>query len=204
MGNKCSVCAHPDVGTINARLICPGTDGGSLRDAAGQFGLSKSSLARHRDKCIRGAMAKAAEAHETEVVARGDSLLDEIRQLKDRGMKLLDDAESAGDRRTATSALREVKGVLELLCRATGQLQPAGANVQVVNVGVNVANGTPAASPDELPSREEQANELDIGDDLLADIAGDDFAEARALGWVARRRARKVPALPAVTEVLPP
>jgi AraC-like DNA-binding protein len=49
VSSRCSICLHIAVKNINAAV----RKGRSLRDTAGQFGVSKSSLARHTENCLK-------------------------------------------------------------------------------------------------------------------------------------------------------
>ncbi|MGB9793340.1 MAG: hypothetical protein ACPLRU_02490 [Desulfofundulus sp.] len=114
MPRKCTICEHPQVEEINKALL----SGDSLRNIARQFAISKDALFRHRQH-LPADMVKAQEAEE---VARADSLLDQVTELKDRALAILDKAEQAGDSRTALLAIREAKGCLELLAKLLGEL----------------------------------------------------------------------------------
>ena len=55
-----------------------------------------------------------------------DTILDQLKQLQQRAMKLLDKAEAAGDLRAALQGVREAKGCLELLAKLQGDLAQEG------------------------------------------------------------------------------
>ncbi len=90
-----------------------------LRDIARRYATSKDALARHRDSHIPPRLAKAQEAHE---IAQADTLLDQVRSLQTRALSILDQAEGAGDLRTAVSAVREARATVELLAKLSGEL----------------------------------------------------------------------------------
>lgn len=112
----CTVCRHPDERAINLALIT----GRAFREIAGQFGISKSALARHRIRCIPKDLVQARESRK---VAEADMLLAEVCNLQRRATKILVQAEQAGDLRTALSAIREARGSVELLARLAGELR---------------------------------------------------------------------------------
>jgi hypothetical protein len=93
-----------------------------LRDIAGQHGVSKSALERHKAGHLPAHLAKAKEAGE---VARADDLLSQVRHLQDRTLAILTTSEDAGELRTALAAIREARGNLELLAKLLGELDDA-------------------------------------------------------------------------------
>ena len=121
MPMKCGICAHPQVEAIN-RALLEGGPGGTLRNIAGRHGVTKTSLHRH-SKHLPAGMVKAQHAEE---VAKADTLLDQVAKLRDRAMSILEQAEQAGDLRTALIGVREAKGCLELLAKLQGELVQEG------------------------------------------------------------------------------
>ena len=138
-GRACSVCAHPDAVEINEALVIAGA---SNRAIASQYELSKDSIRRHREH-IPKLLVKASEA---EGVTQADALLAEVRSLKDRTGAILDKAEEGGELKLALSAIRELRGNLELLARLLGELTE-GATVNIVNAPqwVEILGGDPRA-----------------------------------------------------------
>ena len=113
MARTCTVCIHPAREEIDKALL----DGGPYRRIAGRFGASPSAVYRHKKDHLPKALIKAAEVRE---VQHGDDLLDQLRGLQERAVRILGQAEAAGDLRTALAAVREARGCLELLGKATG------------------------------------------------------------------------------------
>ena len=126
MPRKCTVCEHEKVEEINRLLL----EGVSLRDLAGRYSVSKTALHRHKESHLPAELTKAREARE---IAKADSLLDQVTELRDKALSILDKAEQAGDLRTALQGVREAKGCLELLARLQGELQEQAT----VNVLIN-------------------------------------------------------------------
>lgn len=111
MARTCTVCRCCERDEVDALLI----EGRSpLRQLASNFGLSASALQRHKLQHIPGALERAQHASD---IARSDSLLDHVRALQSRSATILQKAEGSGDLRTALGALRELRGILELLAR---------------------------------------------------------------------------------------
>jgi|GEM_PF-2374501 len=73
----------------------------------------------------------STQARRVEEIARADTLLDQVHDLLNRASAITDQAEKAGDLRTALQGIREVRGVLELLARVTGELQNGGTSVSI-------------------------------------------------------------------------
>ena len=116
MPRRCTVCEHEKVEEINRLLL----EGVSLRDLAGRYSVSKTALHRHKESHLPAKLVKAREARE---IAKADSLLDQVIELRDKALSILDKAEQAGDLRTALQGVREAKGCLELLARLQRELQ---------------------------------------------------------------------------------
>jgi hypothetical protein len=126
MPRKCTVCEHEKVEEIN-RLLLKGV---SLRNIAKQYFVSAASLHRHKKGHLPAKLVKAQEARE---IAKADSLLDQVTELRNKALSILAKAEQAGDLRTALQGVREAKGCLELLARLQGELQEQAT----VNILIN-------------------------------------------------------------------
>ena len=118
MARVCSVCQHLSRESIESSLI----RGEPLRSIAEHHRLSATALHRHKNAHLPKALAKAQEAQE---IVRGESLLGEMEVLIEHGHEILAEARSAGEHRTALSAMREIRGCLELLGKVTGELDGA-------------------------------------------------------------------------------
>jgi hypothetical protein len=125
MARKCSVCAHPRAADVDRALV----EGGAHAAIARSFNLGRDSVRRHlKNGHIADVVAAAVEA---ETAARGDGLLDRLRELEDRSRAILDKSERAGDLRSALGAVRELRSLIELWAKLIGELQPDGATVIV-------------------------------------------------------------------------
>ena len=133
MSRTCTVCIHPDLGSIDAALVA----GEPYRSIAKRFGAGASAVYRHLQDHLPAALAKAKEAGE---VAHGDSLLDQLQGLQAKALGILARAESAGDLRSALGAIREVRSTLGLVAKVTGELRDKGRQDgdQVVNFRIGV------------------------------------------------------------------
>jgi hypothetical protein len=79
--------------------------------------MPNSALVRHKADHLLDAL-RATKAGTEE--KRAETLLDRIRALHDRSTSILDRAERDGDLRVALAAIRETRGVMELLVKITG------------------------------------------------------------------------------------
>jgi hypothetical protein len=123
MPRKCTVCAHQSREEIDLALI----KNGAFRDIAGRFGITRSSLERHKAHHIP---ATLSQAHEASTIAQADSLLNQLRHLHSKSLTILMKAEEVGDLRTALYAIGQARSNLDLLARLLGELSDS----QKVNV----------------------------------------------------------------------
>jgi hypothetical protein len=126
MPRVCTICSHAQRSEIDRSLV----DGATYRTIADRFGLSETALKRHKAEHLPAKVAKAQEAAE---VADADDLLQQMKALRNRAIRILQKAESAGDYRTALMGIREARGCVETLMEVEGELDRRG----VVNVLVN-------------------------------------------------------------------
>ena len=125
MATSCRVCRHRKRAAIERELL----KGATLRDVAERFGLSYSSVHRHRKNGhISATLARATDELET-FEARG--LAAELTDLKNRARGILDRAEAADDLRSALGAIRELRGLLERVAKIEGRLSSGGVAVIV-------------------------------------------------------------------------
>jgi hypothetical protein len=116
VGRQCTVCNHSNLEDINMRLARNEV----FRTIADDTGLSETALKRHKAEHIPKVLTKAEEARE---VTKANALLEDIKALRVKAMDILDQAEQAGDLKTALLGIREARGCLELLARVEGQIK---------------------------------------------------------------------------------
>jgi len=114
---KCKVCNHPDRVDIDKALV----SGRPLRLIAEQYGVSRSSLSRHQK--AGHVIEQVSKAQKAKEIADADTLIDQIRNLQGRANDVLSQAEAGGDLRGACAAIREIRSILELMAKVTGELQ---------------------------------------------------------------------------------
>lgn len=145
-GAQCTICNHPQRVEIEKAVMA----GKSYRAIAGQYGVSREAVGRHKrnghiaEQIVKAAkemeikqaeeIQAAAFAHEAQEVADAKTLKDYVTELKTRAIAILDRAEKEGTRE-ACLALGEVRRTLEFLAKVTGEL-PDGK--PQVNVTVNL------------------------------------------------------------------
>ena len=121
--SRCKVCSHPDVEAIDAAII----GSVSRRTIAERFGIHASSIQRHKDAHLGPALVKATKSNPD----RSATLLDRIEKLVGRVETLVDTAEAEGKSGLMLSGVREMRALLELLGKATGELKPDGTSITV-------------------------------------------------------------------------
>jgi hypothetical protein len=116
MGRSCTVCRHPERAQIDRRLVA----GDPAAMISSDFvGLGERAVQRHRNDHLPAVLLKAEAASEA---ARGDRLLADLKDLHQRTLTILGQAEQAADHATALRAIQQARGNLELLSRLLGQI----------------------------------------------------------------------------------
>ena len=119
MPRVCTVCRHAAREAIDAALVA----GSALRPLGARFELSASAIRRHQRTHLPATLARAKDAAD---MANADDLLGQVKALWTRALAILDQAEHKGDLRTALAAIREARGVLELVARLVGEMRERG------------------------------------------------------------------------------
>jgi len=121
----CTVCQHPNTKEIDRALVA----GEPFRHIAARFGTSTAALQRHKAEHVPAHVAKAKEA---ELTADADDLLGQLQELRRRAFAILDQAEGAGELRTALAAIREARSCIALLLEVEGELDRRGVTNVVI------------------------------------------------------------------------
>lgn len=120
-GRPCKVCTSPDRDAIDRLLVAPGKN---QQEIGRIFGIHPRNLSRHKDLHLSQLLKNVAATEYVEgEAARGKSLLDQIGGLRDRSMKILDQAEGTKSLDTALRAVREARGCIEVMAKLTGQIE---------------------------------------------------------------------------------
>jgi hypothetical protein len=122
MPRSCPICDHEDLDEINAALA----SNERIRTIAERWSVRKTALMRHRNEHLPFSAIEAkeaeAEAKEAEEDAPAEDLLDQVRDLQERALATLEEAEEAEELNAALRAIREVKGNLELMTKPLNEL----------------------------------------------------------------------------------
>jgi len=129
MPRPCSICSGPEEKhhAIDEAIL----HREPFRGIARRYAVSHDSVGRHRVH-IPAHMARSADAAE---VASADSLLTKVADLEAQARRLLAKSEKCGKLAVSVAALRELRNVVELLARITGELRSehVALNVQVIS-----------------------------------------------------------------------
>jgi len=118
MARKCKVCNHKDRNKIDLALSS-GND--SYRTISDRYNVPIGSIKRHKESEHIAKKVAASKAAKEEKEAQ--SFLDMVADLKGKAGSLYNTAKKAKDVRAACSALREMRGAVELHGKATGELK---------------------------------------------------------------------------------
>lgn len=121
---RCHVCRGPLEHEVNLALL----SGEPVRSIAERFGYSKSSLLRHFHKCIPQSLVMARQSKK---IGEAEFVAAELCKMVRDAKRILAMAEKAGDMRTALMAIRELRGLYEVLSRPAPQSNPA-ADVNIL------------------------------------------------------------------------
>ncbi len=102
----CSICNHPDRTAIDKALV---TRSASMRDIAGQYGVSRSALSRHKSNHLPRLVEAAKASEAAQAVTSGAALIDELDRLLNRALAILEAAEGSGQLKVALQAIREAR-----------------------------------------------------------------------------------------------
>lgn len=126
---RCTVCNHEQRADIDAALA----GGTSDAEIGRRFGPSKDAVRRHRLAHLSAALKAVQQDRETAGAARA---VDRIEDLYGKASRVLDAAEAEGKASLSLAAIKELRGLVELLAKLTGELDER-PTVQVLNVAAS-------------------------------------------------------------------
>jgi hypothetical protein len=118
IANRCHVCRGPHEHEVNLALL----SGEPVRSIGERFSYSKSSLLRHFHKCIPQSVIMARQSKK---VSEAEFVAAELCKMVRNAKRIMALAEKAGDARTSLMAIRELRGLYEVLSRPVAQSNPA-------------------------------------------------------------------------------
>ena len=127
MPRTCTICRHPNRTEIDSALI----GSGPLRTVADHYGLSKTSLIRHRAKCLPMHLLRAKDDSDLQSAS---ALVKELRELARKTGEVLTRAMSEKNGDLALKAIARLERQLELKARLLGELEERGTSVQHIEV----------------------------------------------------------------------
>lgn len=116
MARYCSVCESESRAAIDAALA----RSEPLRRLSARYGLSTSALQRHGKRHLSAALAAMRTGEQED---RRATLLERVEGLIDRAESLYTAAAEEGKAQLALAAVKELRGCLELLGKASGELK---------------------------------------------------------------------------------
>jgi len=115
MPRVCTICTHTESAAINAALLT----GTALRGIAGQFGVSKSSLDRHKEEHMPVALVKAQEVED---VRQALDIVAQLKTINDATLTVLGEARRSGNGELALKAIDRIQRQIELQAKLLGEL----------------------------------------------------------------------------------
>src|SRR5438874_1354659 len=113
MPQKCGICNHPDRLAIERELI----RGTSLRTISGQFGPSKTAIARHRPHIA----SEIAASIKSQGLARSGTLLEDIHVGRARAEKLYQAAVNIPEKALREGDPQNALGAIKSAAVASGK-----------------------------------------------------------------------------------
>lgn len=130
-GNTCSVCSRPDAAKVDEQLVAGVSAAKIISNMPRNLPKpSEMSISRHRRNCLTPGLVAIQARSEA---SGGPTLAARVEQLYDRAENVLDAAEKEGQGNLAIASVRELRSIVELLARLSGELDTS-AKVQVLNV----------------------------------------------------------------------
>lgn len=115
-GLRCTVCTHPERAAIDRAVLSR-----SVRDIAKQWGLTSSSVQRHKGKCVKKTVERAARASNIAEAQLGAATVETVEGCVRRALELLTVAEVRGPDGKLTRAT-DIKGAVSALSAAAKHL----------------------------------------------------------------------------------
>ncbi|ALD13129.1 hypothetical protein [Clavibacter capsici] len=128
--SRCLICQHPDRADIEADMA-GGKSNVAVAEHYGSF--SRDAVRRHRDSHLSPSLKAVAAKRET---AGAVKAIDRVEDLYTRASGILEAATADGQAGVSLAAVRELRGLVELLAKLTGELDER-PQVQILNVSTS-------------------------------------------------------------------
>ena len=115
MPRICTICSHAEQTQIDQELV----RGLPYRDIAGRFAISKSAVERHASEHLASAIARVGELRDR---IHADTLIGELRVLREVTLGILEEARESANHGTALRAIARLEKQAELVARLAGEL----------------------------------------------------------------------------------
>jgi regulator of RNase E activity RraB len=112
---RCALCKHPDRASTEEKIISKEL---SMTVAARLINSNKATVSRHMSHCVPKAIAEAAKPEPAEV--SGLNVANQLVELNATTRKILTDALTDGDTRTALKAIERAEKQLEFQAKLLG------------------------------------------------------------------------------------
>ena len=112
---RCAACQSDKQAEIDEALV----RGVSLRSLARRYDISRNALAAHKLNHVSPALLAVRQER---VAAGASTTVDRLEALFETGQSILDAAKKSGNAALGLSAMRELRGTIELMARVTGEL----------------------------------------------------------------------------------
>lgn len=129
MGRKSKIESHPHRNIIVKRLA----SGDEYSDIVRDFpDLRWDDLDYYKQKKLPTIISKSNDLKAEVESLKGTDTLAEVRELKTKALNILEQAQEAGDLKTALMGIREARGCLETCLKAEGQIKE-GPQITIIN-----------------------------------------------------------------------
>ena len=115
MSGRCRTCMHPERDAIDRALVT----GTPLRTLEERYGISRSSLARHKDNCLAQTVQRAAEEREAADLEHGGDLMRAWESYKSEVDRIL--TEHSDDPRIVLQAVSRGTRLFETRAKLEGR-----------------------------------------------------------------------------------
>lgn len=131
MAPKCAACSHEDHDEIDRLLI----EGEPYRAIARRFGMSPTSVMRHRQAHVSAALIPVVVGT---AEAPSGATLDRLERVMRYVEELLLSARQEQKPTQLLAAIKEARMTLETIAKVRGEMASGGPTVQVVNIATSV------------------------------------------------------------------